>query len=134
MISLLIVMALTLPMKIDTVRVDTVGYEYDCSESFAVYYCLDSIGADSTYYSHIECDDSTWTPTLKYTTDTTYYLTPEQVKRIEKRIEVDVVECDSVEWSYPRMKQDCYRNWYFPRRKSDQPPASGYGDTAKVLR
>ena len=62
-------MAADLPMKIDTIGVDTVGW------------VRDSMWVDCSPPDNYNCMylRRYWKPTLHYTTDTTYRLTPEQV-------------------------------------------------------
>lgn len=91
---------ITLPMKIDTVRVDTdtIGFDYIGKE---VHISADEYsGCWMTLMgcppSNPDCNyciteghykiDSVWQPivNIKYTTDTTYYLTPEQVEWLKR--------------------------------------------------
>ncbi len=80
----------TLPMKIDTIQTDTVGFErigkhYHDSSTDRV--CVfNTFGCSIGSHKYI---DSIWTPILKYITDTTYILTPEQVKIQEILLSAD---------------------------------------------
>ena len=67
-----------LRMKIDTIKVDTVSWVRECGMTSVSW--LTFIGDDGIW---VGACDSVWSPILNYTIDTTYYLTPEQVKMLE---------------------------------------------------
>ena len=85
-----------LRIKVDTIAVDTVGWGQKC---VCVAHSWPDIKIDTLGCSMCETDDpiwrldtiygsgctkdSIWNPILSYTTDTTYYLTPEQVEILE---------------------------------------------------
>ena len=80
LLTILTVIALTLPMKV-VETVDTVGYEKVCDglSWYRTYVCDTCLGG----YINISGCDSVWSPILNTTADTTYYLTPEQIKLLE---------------------------------------------------
>lgn len=77
----------SLRQKLDTVRVDTVDWE-EVANPDSLYRAI-RMDRDSLNM-YILVPDSIWQPQLKYTVDTTYYLTPEQVMWIEDQGEIVV--------------------------------------------
>jgi len=81
MLNLLLVLAVTLPMHVDTTDVDTVGWT---KYGDVVTDPMDSSWIVSPFrFGDYKRRVLTPQPILRYTTDTTYYLTPEQLTWLE---------------------------------------------------
>jgi len=78
-----------LPMKIDTIGVDTVGWGVDSSS----YYSTGSSSISGWYFAVDTAIYPQWrhfvAPILHYTTDTSYYLTDKQVGFLNKLLEIN---------------------------------------------